>query len=268
MAATAEEFFDYFKEHKPQAKLDGIAYWLVEGDLLMDENELWAYAIERAAMDADDQGESREGLMAATSADKRIIRWRQGKVLTYFVRHSTFPSDAHYQTVVDNMRKATNAWEAVCGVKFKHLVELDKAANVGPDAALFDVICVPASQVTEKTKTVLASAFFPDKPKESRHVRVFPFYFTQQEFDPVGVFRHELGHVLGFRHEQIRLASAKDCGDEKFGLAKSLTPYDSKSVMHYLCGNGGDKNLPITEVDRFGAQRVYGLPFHEVDERD
>ena len=84
----------------------------------------------------------------------------------------------------------------------------------------------------------------------------------------MGVFRHELGHVLGFRHEQIRLASAKDCGDEKFGLAKPLTPYDSKSVMHYLCGNGGDKNLRITEVDRFGAQRVYGLPFHEVDERD
>ncbi len=174
MAETAEEIFDYFKEHKPQATLDGIAYWLVEGDLLMDENELWAYAIERAAMDADDQGESRQGLMAATSADKRIIRWRQGKVLAYFVRYSTFPSDAHYQTVVDNMRKATSAWERECGVKFKHLVELDKAANVGPGAALFDVIYVPASQVTEKTKNVLASAFFRDKPKESRHVRVFP----------------------------------------------------------------------------------------------
>ena len=40
MAETAEEIFDYFKEHKPQATLDSIAYWLVEGDLLMDENEL------------------------------------------------------------------------------------------------------------------------------------------------------------------------------------------------------------------------------------
>lgn len=268
MATRPEEFFDYFKEHKPQVVLDGVACWLVEGDLLMDENELWAYAIERAAMDAEEAGESREGLLAATGADKRIIRWRQGKVLTYFVRRSTFADETTYRTVAANMPKATAAWEAECGVRFQYLAELDKAANVGPDAALFDVRGVHPDQVTEKTKKVLASAFFPNSPVERRHVWVYPRYFTQQDFDPVGIFRHELGHVLGFKHEHIRAPSAMDCGDEKFQQATPMTPYDSKSVMHYLCGGGGDKQLRITQIDRLGAQRVYGLPFTEVDERD
>lgn len=268
MSMTAESMFDYFKEHKPQATLDGSAYWLVEGDLLMDENELWAYAIERAEMAAAEADESREGLIAATGADNRIIRWRQGKVLTYFVRRSAFADDTQYQTVADNMRKAAAAWESVCGVKFRYLAELDAVANTRPDTALFDVRGVRPDQVTEKTKNTLASAFFPYSPADRRHVLVFPSYFTQTKVDPVGIFRHELGHVLGFKHEHIRSPSAMDCGDEKFEKAKPMTPYDSKSVMHYLCGGGGDKSLSITEIDRLGAQRVYGLPFVEVDERD
>lgn len=268
MSTKPEEFFDYFKVNKPQITLDGIAYWLVEGDLLMDEDDLWVYAFERAEMDADEQGESKEGLTAAIGADKRIIRWRQGKVLTYFVRRSAFADDAQYQTVANNLRKAAAAWESKCGVRFRYLAELDTAQNVGPDAALFDVRGVRPDQVTEKTKNTLASAFFPDSPVDRRHVWVFPKYFTQAEFDPVGVFRHELGHVLGFKHEHTRSPSAMDCGDEKFEKAKPMTPYDSKSVMHYLCGGGGDKSLSITEIDKLGAQRVYGLPFVDVDERD
>jgi hypothetical protein len=30
--------------------------------------------------------------------------------------------------------------------------------------------------------------------------------------------------------------------------------------MHYLCGGFGNKELAITDLDRLGAQRLYGPP--------
>jgi hypothetical protein len=30
--------------------------------------------------------------------------------------------------------------------------------------------------------------------------------------------------------------------------------------MHYFCGGVGSRDMTITEVDREGAQRVYGMP--------
>jgi len=37
-----------------------------------------------------------------------------------------------------------------------------------------------------------------------------------------------------------------------------ITEYDPKSVMHYFCGEVGSRQLAITELDRLGAQKVYG----------
>ena len=51
---------------------------------------------------------------------------------------------------------------------------------------------------------------------------VDPIFFNSQ-YDPVGVFRHELGHVLGYRHEHIR--GIPGCGFED-SRWQPLTPYD------------------------------------------
>ena len=40
-----------------------------------------------------------------------------------------------------------------------------------------------------------------------------------------------------------------------------VTQYDPQSVMHYFCGNVGSPTLAISDVDRIGAQRLYGPPF-------
>lgn len=264
MTNRTEEILEYFKEAKPQATIDGMTFWLVEGDLLMTEDDLWAYAIERAILEAEDGDVIREGLIAAEE-NGRVIRWHLGKILTYCVRRSTFVNDLEYQTVVDNLSLAAAAWESVCGVRFRHLIEYDLAEPAGAKTVLFDVIYTLVN-----AQNYIATAFFPYTQAEKRHLRVYPLYFTKHGYDPIGVFRHELGHVLGFRHEHIRAPQVMDCGDELPGVHRTLTPYDSKSVMHYLCKNhvGGNLQLAITETDREGAQRVYGLPYHEVDERD
>jgi hypothetical protein len=81
------------------------------------------------------------------------------------------------------------------------------------------------------------------------------------------VLRHELGHVLGFRHEHIRDEAPLGCPEDDIGTKQTsnLTPFDRYSVMHYLCGGAGSKELNITDFDRRGARSLYGPPDSEVE---
>ena len=81
-----------------------------------------------------------------------------------------------------------------------------------------------------------------------------------------GVLRHELGHILGFRHEHIRPeAAAPECSENPNWRA--LTTYDSASVMHYIYCNGtGSGSLALTPRDLEGLYLEYGtLPTADVD---
>jgi len=74
------------------------------------------------------------------------------------------------------------------------------------------------------------------------------------------VLRHELGHVIGFRHEHIRSGAPPVCPHEDTTGTINLTDYDPRSVMHYFCGGVGSRTLEITDIDRTGSQQVYGAP--------
>ena len=85
---------------------------------------------------------------------------------------------------------------------------------------------------------------------------------------PVGVFRHELGHINGFRHEHIR-AVEPDCREgpvvcTRDGAtcqgAEYLTEYDVESVMHIPCGGVSVTSWEISELDGVGARILYGMP--------
>jgi hypothetical protein len=111
----------------------------------------------------------------------------------------------------------------------------------------------------------IAAAFFPTYPPARRRVLIDPSYFRPDlPFDPVGVLRHELGHVLGFRHEHIRSGAPSTCPEENTDEVVDLTAYDPKSVMHYFCGGVGSRDLRITDIDREGAQKLYGPPWESV----
>ena len=77
----------------------------------------------------------------------------------------------------------------------------------------------------------IAQAFFPSSV--DRTLRIFPSYFrSDMEFDSVGVLRHEIGHILGYRHEHIqnipgRLAEGTDWEADYSLCAENW-------VMHYF----------------------------------
>jgi hypothetical protein len=236
--------------------------WIVEGDIGLTERDLIPYATERIAIAeraAADPEIRSFGLMAMESEGK-IVRWERGLVLDYCVWKPSFVDDAEYEAVVRDMAFATADWSAICGVRFRHAAQHDTDEQLQRGDVLFPVIRHPGGGNT------VAMAFFPTSPPEERTVWVFDGHFAREPaFAPVGVLRHELGHVLGFRHEHIAPEAPDLFEPESLEHIIRLTPYNPTSVMHYVMGSVGDPRLQFTDHDRSGAVRVYGAPDSDFD---
>lgn len=257
---TAAELFEELKRTKRKVVLDGKTYYRVEGDLLLTERRLLEYAVQRTGiLAAGEPLDETKRLVGILDENNRIVRWAKGLVLTYTVLKSSFADATQYQIVVNRMRAATAAWEAACGVTFGHLAEFDDGSQPSTPGPLFVV------RGANTNGEVIAAAFFPNDPPAERRVIIDPVFFSPtMGFNPTGVLRHELGHVLGFRHEHIRPDAPLVCPDESLGNTIDLTVYDPKSVMHYFCGGVGSTELELTDLDRQAARALYGPPDNEV----
>jgi hypothetical protein len=94
---------------------------------------------------------------------------------------------------------------------------------------------------------------------------LFPL-FEAPNATPVGFLKHELGHILGFRHEHPWAPSQGGCGEfptesSLDTTGRRLTAYDQTSVMHYPWCNGiTATDLTISVLDGMGARTVYSMP--------
>jgi len=274
--ADDSNLYQLLRNKLKKVDVDGEELYIAEGDTLLDEAQLEIYAMQKQAVikacdfedisDAAGLGKKRlsndndRGLVGITQGGK-LIRWESGTKLTYCVLKRTFASGtANYDIVRENFMKATEEWEATCGIEFDYKPALDNSTNTDPS----DLGVVFVVREFDAGGEFIASAFFPNDPAYRRRVLIDPSYYEPGSFNKVGVLRHELGHVLGFRHEHIRPAAPDPCYNEDLTDVIDLTTYDSKSVMHYLCGGAGDPQLKITSLDKDGAQKLYGLPFNMV----
>jgi hypothetical protein len=183
----------------------------------------------------------------------RIWNNVQKKNISYCV---TTAFQGRYNQVVQAMQAAAQAWEEVSDVRFVHVNSLDNQCSNATQGVVFNVGPIPSND----SGGYLARAFFPNTPRQYRSLIINDTAFRPSSninLTLVGILRHELGHVLSFRHEHTRPEAGPGCFENNEWTP--ITPYDAFSVMHYpQCNGQGDWSLSLTDDDKLGAACVYG----------
>ncbi|WP_163866625.1 discoidin domain-containing protein [Myxococcus eversor] len=214
--------------------------YIVDGDMPMsDLEELREYY----------DGLSKPGALIVHNVGGVDATWSSTQKLDLrYCVSSSFGS--FHARAVEAMARAANAWESAADVNFIHVPDEDGVCNASNPNVVFDVNPVVG-------QSYLARAFFPDDVRASRNILIDVSAFGSiPPYTLAGILRHELGHTLGLRHEYTRPDSGLCYEDSNW---RTLTPYDSDSVMHYPpCVGTNAVDLHLTQRDRIGVRALYG----------
>jgi hypothetical protein len=258
-----EAFLTVASRHTRQ--VDGETVYLVEWDIPIREAELHAYYL-RTFVETE-----KSTVEVKSNGADNVWSTEDKQLLTYCVSNS-FGEDQ--SRIISEMTRATWAWQRTGNVRFLYLPSHNASCNDANAAVTFPVVPVFDGG---------ACAFFPDQDGQGHctsegralviDVADIDSWPSQQIFGEVypnvtteGTLRHELGHILGMRHEHIREANnAVDyCAQLPSevltpGPYRALTPYDVASAMHYpWCDGLLDATQDVTALDGQGLTRLYG----------
>jgi len=166
--------------------------------------------------------------------------------LTYCVSNNF---GTNKQALVNALDLAGDAWGEKVRINFIHVPAQDANCTASNTSVVFNVDFTPDT-------STLATAFMPRAERPQR-----TFYVSNMAFQSgtgwtlPGLMMHELGHILGFRHEFLQLGGCAGVADP--GEWVALTPYDASSIMNYpWCGGTNTTSLSPSDVE--GAAQEYG----------
>lgn len=146
-----------------------------------------------------------------------ITRWGKSSVLTFDPKPSTFRSEQDCQIALDAFNEAAKAWN-----------ELNLGITIRPakkdEQAVFHLIYLDSLG----NRNEYARAFLPTAQSKNRNVLVFAKAFEKGSREYMtNVFYHEIGHILGLRHE-FADQPCREPAAVRFG------PKNNDSVMNYF----------------------------------
>ncbi|KAF3921777.1 hypothetical protein AA313_de0201742 [Arthrobotrys entomopaga] len=189
--------------------------------------------------------------------------------LRYHILHTTFETKKDSEHAATCFAKAIEAWTPI-PVRFQHVND--------PTTAHFYVVGCETNE-----PETYANAFFPNglhDPYRQCVVKIYPLAFQHRDV-MVNILTHEIGHILGLRHE---FASEEEEGipcvrfgernpdsvmgyynyDDSLQMAvHGLDIEQLLGVYRYVCdlGNTEFKGFPITLVDPDARVKIVGYEF-------
>ena len=202
-----EQAFQSFLDKLPRVETGGAikrTYYVLDGDMRLTRNGVRAYFrqyvedTKRPANGMLRAGEFGVELNVMTDDAGVMVKWPVGqRTLTYAVNRASFPSTEEYDFIVQALPEAVSAWTEACGcaLTITHKPEFDATPDLS--RVTFIVEFEPDEQ------RYLALGFYPSDPADQRYLYIMESYFTNTTYDKLGMLRHELGHILGYRHAHI-----------------------------------------------------------------
>lgn len=237
---------------------NGNKYYVVEWDIALTLDELRGYYAE-VVLQAPTKDSRWKATVNVTGKGKDIWTPKEAMNLTYCVSNE-FEDKAR---VVAEMQTAAAAWEAETQVDFKYVPAADDKCTNNNKNITFAVrpkydgaACAfigPSGTGACEARTLLID--YDDIDWNDVYDDLAPNVTT------VGVLRHELGHILGLRHEHIRPEAGGHCLEQQSSPSEwqDITPYDNNSVMHYPWCNGTiSTTFDLTAMDKQGIRALYG----------
>jgi hypothetical protein len=232
-------------------------YYVIEGDLRLTRDEVRGHLRgfllreqPQTAMQAALPKGQATGELYVNTKNGVPTKWLVGqRALSYAIDRASFTSEQHALLAI-NMPIAIADWVDACdcGLSITHKPEFDDKPELGK--VTFVVTHAP------NEPRYFAVAFFPGDAADQRYLHIMDPYFNPGGYDQVGILRHEIGHILGYRHAHI--SGVAGCAQEpKSPNWVALSPYDSSSAMHYPCGGGGSLDFQLSERDKADHRAFY-----------